>query len=253
MKTLQTTLARALAACVCLAGLCLFASGSFAAGPTGWLNDTGQVECVNDVAPVAMVTCAAALAGDAGTLPRQDGRFGRDVAAPVKIGGGVAGFDFTRMCWSGAVEGSATCTGTLVANTTAVKSAAAATDWACTKDNVTNLIWSLQTQRSSWTLASATTYANAGHNTPKRCGFSTGWRLPTSAELLSIVHNGLAVGPMVDILFFPSMSSSWYWSSESDVSATDKPNAWVVYFGDGESNSDVKSKANSVLLVRSGP
>ena len=43
------------------------------------------------------MACDSATTGDAGTRPRQDGRFGRDVAALAKVGGGAAGFDFTPL------------------------------------------------------------------------------------------------------------------------------------------------------------
>src|ERR1035437_8233635 len=95
-----------------------------AAGPTGLLNDTGQTTCYNGS---AMVACSSANTGDAAAYPRQDGRFGRDAAAPAKIGGGAAGFDFSKVCMNGNLN----CSGS--ANTSASPAAA---EWACTKDNV---------------------------------------------------------------------------------------------------------------------
>ena len=90
------------------------------AQPTGRLNDTGQALCYDGA---TLVACTSANTGDGATYPRQDGRFGRDRAGMAKVGGGAAGFDFTRLCWSGDAEGSGTCTGTLVANTGASASA----------------------------------------------------------------------------------------------------------------------------------
>ena len=129
----------------------LCASAAHAAGPTGLLNDTGQTQCDNG--SNVMAACTVGNTGDAATYKRQDGRFGRDPAAPAKVGGGVAGFDFTRVCFNGDLQGAGTCTGTLVANTTGAMSGLASTDWACTKDNVINLIWSLQTQSATWNAA----------------------------------------------------------------------------------------------------
>lgn len=207
----------------------LFAAGTaaHAAGPTGLLNDTGQDTCYDGS---AMVACSAANSGDGATYPRQDGRFGRDAAQgggqlPAKTGGGAAGFDYSKVCFNGDVEGSGTCTGTLVANTTATATGVPSTDWACTRDNVTNLIWSLESGYGDWTTYANTTLPNAT-NLASRCGFSSGWRLPTRRELQSIVHYGVT-NPSIDGNYFPNTQSSNYWSSESDIS-TALP--WGVYF-----------------------
>ena len=218
------------------------------------LNDTGQTHCY-DAANVAAL-CDAATAGNAGARPRQDGRYGRDVAGMSKVGGGAAGFDFTRICWNGAAEGTTTgantCTGTLVENTTGTASGTAATDWACTKDNVTGLVWSLQSKTASWNAASAPGYADADHNTPARCGFSADWRMPTRRELLSIVHNGLSTGPVVDAAYFPGTTADWHWSSNSYVPTPTL--AAIVNFNDGATNVDLKTGATEfVRLVRSAP
>ncbi len=230
--------------------LLLCAGTALAAGPTGLLNDTGQTQCAN--ASNVLGPCDRATAGDAGVRPQQDGRFGRDVATPTKVGGGAAGFDFSKVCWNGDVQGSGSCTGTLVANTTGTAGGAASTDWACTKDNVTNLIWSLQTLSANWDAASAPTYPDAGHNSATRCGFSSGWRLPTRRELLSIVHNGLATGPMIDAAYFPETRSSWYWTSDTYAPNQSASSAWIVNFGNGDTGSSNKTISDYVRLVRSG-
>lgn len=222
-----------------LAALVLCASAAQAAGPTGLLNDTGQTLCYN--ASHAAGPCDAATTGDAGARPRQDGRFGRDVASPTKVGGGAAGFDFTKVCMDGTLD----CPG--AANTGGSPSA---TDWACTKDNVTNLIWSLQTQGTvNWNTASATTYPDAGHNTANRCGYNTGWRLPTRRELLSIVHNGTS-NPAIDVSYFPVTPSSNYWTS--DTYAPVPSYAWIVDFYSGGTDAYYKTVTYFVRLVRSG-
>ncbi|MDP3616447.1 MAG: hypothetical protein Q8R49_01285, partial [Rhodoferax sp.] len=113
-----------------LASALLYLSSAQAAGPSGLLNDTGQTQCDNG--SNVLDACNAASTGDGTTLPRQDGRFGRDVASPVKVGGGAAGFDFSKVCFNGDVQGSGTCTGALVANTSAAATGTPSTDWACT-------------------------------------------------------------------------------------------------------------------------
>lgn len=218
-----------------------------AAGPTGFLNDTGQDTCYDGTATLA--TCTTANSGDTASYPRQDGRFGRDAKTGLpKTGSGAKGFDYTKVCFNGASEGSETCTGTLVANTTAVATGTPATDWACTKDNVTNLIWSLQSDSGDWTTYANTTLPGTT-NTANRCGYNAGWRLPTRRELLSIVHNGVS-SPTIDIAYFPGTQSNPYWSADTYV--PDTAAAWVVNFINGYTSSEYKTFTYYVRLVRSG-
>lgn len=220
------------------------------AAPTGLLNDTGQTSCY-DASNAAVACSSSGVGSDGGVNPRQDARFGRDAKAAAgtltKIGGGAAGFDFSKICWNGDIEGSGTCTGTLVANTTGTASGTPSTDWACTKDNVTNLIWSLESGSGDWTYAT-TTYP-AAMNTAGRCGFSSGWRAPTRRELFSIVHFG-ASSPPIDANYIPATQIAWYWSS--DVYAPDPTFAWSVGFGDGAPGVADPADTKYVRLVRSG-
>ena len=170
----------------------------------------------------------------------------------AKVGGGAAGFDFTKLCWNGDAEGSGTCTGTLVANTGASASGTPGTDWACTKDNHTNLIWSLQTVSSiTWNGATSTAGGSpiATHNTATRCGHATGWRVPTRRELLSIVHHG-AYAPAIDGAYFPATVSGWYWTNDSY--APNPAHAWSVVFDNGYTYADYETNTSHVRLVRSG-
>jgi hypothetical protein len=232
---------------IALVSILLWCSGAVQATPTGLLNDTGQTQCDNGSNVLA--ACDASSTGDASAMPRQDGRFGRDVASPVKAGGGAAGFDFSKVCFNGDVQGSGICTGVLVANTTATASGTATTDWACTKDNVTNLIWSLESGYGDWTTYAQTTLPVAT-NGASRCGFNTGWRLPTQRELLSIVHRGLVAPPMIDANYFPGTVSDWYWTS--DTYAPLPSYAWFVDFSHGSRNANYKAFTFYVRLVRSG-
>ena len=123
------------------------------------------------------------------------------------------------------------------------------TAWACTKDNVTNLIWSLQSGSGDWTTYGQTTLPTQ-HNSATRCGFNTGWRLPTRRELLSIVDSS-TFNPAIDANYFPGTQSSYYWTN--DTFALLSNNAWIVVFafGDTFANSDFKSNIYYVRLVRS--
>jgi hypothetical protein len=94
-------------------------------------NDTGITDCWNDTAIVT-----TGVEKDTGTHPRQDCRYGRDPAAAsgiIKIGGGGKGFDLTKVANSGSVLPESAVLGS------------APGEWACTRDNVTGLIWEVKT------------------------------------------------------------------------------------------------------------
>jgi hypothetical protein len=222
----------------------VFAVGAaHAAGPTGLLNDTGQTQCSNGT---AMVVCDAATTGNTSPRPRQDGRFGRDVAGPTKVGGGVAGFDFTKVC----MDGTLNCAGAAQtgAGTNAVGGGFASTAWACTRDNVTNLVWSLHSGQGEWTNYARTTLPTA-HNAQNRCGISTGWRLPTRRELLSLVNQD-GRSPSIDEAYFPATQPNWYWTN--DPYQLFRSNAWIVDFVYGRTYADFTTSTYYVRLVRSG-
>ncbi|HPH69000.1 MAG TPA: DUF1566 domain-containing protein [Kofleriaceae bacterium] len=224
---------------------------------TGRLNDTGMTSCFS-VGSSGLVSCTAAIYGNSGSLPHQDARYGRDAANPSKVGGGAAGFDFTRICWNGSPEGTTAapnpCNGTLIANTTGTASATPATDWACTRDNVTGLVWSLQTQTANWNTAVGATYPDAGHNTPSRCGAITvgsRWRMPARRELLGIVHHGAITSPRVDTAYFPATQSDDYFAQESV--ATHAGYSWSVSFDSGSGVISSVFGLYPVRLVRNAP
>jgi len=219
---------------------------------SGFLNDTGETSCYDGSG--ATVACNSAIAGGS-ALSHQDGRYGRDVAAATgqltKVGGGAAGFDFTRLCWNGQAEGAASCGGSLVANFTGTASASPTTDWACTKDNVTGLVWSLQSQTTDWSNATTATFPDAGHNIVARCGYSSGWRLPNVREMLGLVHNGLTDGRKVDGAYFPSTDGNGYWTLEAY--APDPLIAWFIDFNSGNASRTYKNyNFLNVRLVRDG-
>jgi hypothetical protein len=210
-----------------------------------------------------LAACDSVTTGDAGTRPRQDGRFGRDVASPSKVGGGAAGFDFTPLDASG--------------NAIALTGAPAvpAATPRCVKDNVTNLIWEVKTSASpasglqdsdyiyAWgsntglascdsTVSPCNTDAYiAALNAANLCGETANdWRLPTRRELLGIVHNGLTIGPMIDANYFPSTQGGFYWTS--DTYAPYPSVAWFVIFDGGGTGAYSKTYSGYVRLVRSG-
>jgi len=223
------------------------------------LNDTG-ITTYGDASSNTLTSEPAAY-------PGQDASHGRDAAAMAgtltKVGGGNAGFDFTKIDASGNPL------------------PASATTWSCVRDNVTGLLWEGKTDDNGlhdkdWTYTwynstgvndggSAGTAAGgscggtvaAGCDTEKfvaavnasaLCG-TTGWRLPTRNELLSIVDNS-QVNPAIDTSYFPNTMSSHFWSSSpgADYSGS----AWYVYFSYGNVGNYYKYSTFDVRLVRGG-
>jgi len=219
-----------------------------AAGPTGLLNDTGVSACLDGSDSLA--PCVNENTGDTGTYPRQDGRFGRDAAATAgtltKVGGGVGGFDFTAL----------DATGSVIPLAADVPSIAPA----CVKDNLTQLIWEVKTASN----ASAAYHVDDDH--PERsghwsvhrdslqsgsglCGYTTGWRLPTRRELLSIVHRD-RIHPVLNTNFFPdTLDNLAYWTSDYVADGAGS-HRWRVSLYDGTTDYDFVGNAVHVLLVR---
>jgi hypothetical protein len=235
---------------------------ALAAEPTGFLNDTGIVTCWSNTGKDT-----TGVEADAGSHPRQDCRYGRDAAASSgipKVGDGGKGFDFTKIANDGTVLEETAALGT------------AAKDWACTRDNVTGLIWEIKTtsglrsQSHSYTWYSSNATTNGGAvgtegggtcfltgrcdtekfasdvNTTGLCGASD-WRMPSKSELFSITDLG-RFNPAIDTSYFPNTPASIFWSG----SALNMFTAWYVYFSYGNSVFYGKSDAHQVRLVRTG-
>ncbi|HEY1077672.1 MAG TPA: DUF1566 domain-containing protein [Fontimonas sp.] len=198
----------------------LWASISFGAESVGVLHDTGQTTCF---APDhSAVPCEEGTTGDTSSLPRQDARFGRDALAALgrlpKVGGGEYGFDYTRICASGDAEGAGSCP--INPPLPADVERPAPGDWACTRDNVTGLMWSLGNLTGvSWEEASRTDEGSYiwRANSLARCGLSAGWRLPVRREGFSLKSYGREL-PAIEPAFFPVLATDFmglsYWTSD---------------------------------------
>jgi hypothetical protein len=245
-------------------------TGAALAAPTGLLNDTGITFCGDDTTNTA--NCAT-VAADGGTHPRQDARYGRDAQAAAgqltKVGGGEAGFDFTKIANNGSVLPAAAALGS------------GATDWACTRDNVTGLIWEVKTailradlrdmnHTYTWYNSNPATNGGAvgrasggscfaaGHcdtekfvqdvNTAGLCGASD-WRMPTVKELEGIAHLG-PYNPAIDPGYFPNTPGWLFWSGSpySNYSGS----AWGVNFDFGGVTYTNHDFSNAVRLMRAG-
>lgn len=226
------------------------------------LNDTGQT--------LSYDSAGTPVSGVAAT---DDGRYGRDAANAAgvltKIGAGAKGFDFSKIANNGTVLASGAALGI------------AATDWACTRDNVTGLIWEVKTTsglRSSahtYTWYSTDAASNGGNagtanggvctgsncdtqsfvaavNATSLCGYSD-WRMPSLRELQSLVDfsvPGTGAAPTLDANYFPNTQISLFWSANNYSSYP--AYAWFVHFYDGHSSASVKGGNGYVRLVRGG-
>jgi hypothetical protein len=152
------------------------------------------------------------------------------------------------------------------------------TPWPCIQDLVTGLVWEVHTDdgglrdrdwRFSWYnstgLLSGRTNgaANRGRcsdgancdtekyaaavNAVGLCGASD-WRLPTRAELLSLVDYGAAAAPLLDAAFLPNTVSDVYWST----TPTSTDAIWTVDFAAGGSRGETSAAGRPVRLVRGG-
>lgn len=250
----------------------LFADGfepeRLGGGATGndFINDSGVGWC----ATASAINLPCPQPG----WPVQDGERGRDALASAgnlpKIGGGRAGFDFTKISNQGA------------------RLPASATQWSCVHDEVTGLTWELKQEnggardyrkRFHWYDPNPAT--NGGHpgtpgdtwycdntlngaacntyeyvryvNIIGMCG-KNDWRMPTRRELLSIVDYG-AYSPRVDTNYFKpffvnSINGAYsYWTA---TPAANGQGAWWVNFSNTGASNATNTSLNWIMLVRGG-
>jgi hypothetical protein len=222
--------------------LCSLSNSSSRVGAVASLSISCVTTPINDTGLTARCDAAVCSATDSGS--------GRDSAAAQlsKIGSGPAGFDYTRLCNNGKEEGKGDCPLNPTLGT-------AATQWGCTRDNVTGLVWRVGNFRET-TGASAPgryTHAEALSVIVGRswCGRSS-WRLPRADELQQLVNSaGEQSGaylvtasrtwlPMLDYVARNSEDGvppasvdearrSGFWSDTTAPQFT----AWAVLFGSG--------------------
>lgn len=241
----------------------LFTAGAAAHAATVVpLNDTGQTLCYDSNA--VATTCAAA---------RDDGHYGRDAAnvagVLTKTGAGTKAFDFSKIANNGITLAAGAALGT------------AATDWACTRDNVTGLTWEVKTSSglrsnaNSYTWYSTDAASNGGDagtanggvctgsncdtqsfvaavNAAALCGYSD-WRLPNLRELQSLVDLSALVGSAtLDSIYFPNTQLKAYWTANTIASpALLGKYAWIVNFSTGRTEKLYTKLAKIyVYLVR---
>ncbi len=164
---------------------------------------------------------------------------------------------FVQVCMSGAVAGNGTCP-------SQPSPGVQRDSWSCTQDRKTNLVWSIETGKGHWHYARGEYSAKA--NRQSRCGFATGWRLPSRSELVTILDrnegalarvqtllskNGSGKAA-IDARYFPATLPDVYWTA--DTLAADPGMALFVYFkpgfdNEGNAYADSKSEDNYIRLV----
>ncbi|HMW49814.1 MAG TPA: DUF1566 domain-containing protein, partial [Cellvibrionaceae bacterium] len=232
------------------------------------LNDTGVSQCRS---ADELTKCPQ------NNNARQDAEQGRDAEALAgrlsKVGGGVAGFDFTKLAMNGLPLARQNQTWQVNG------SESAGTRWFCVKDNHTGLIWEVKSNTEGDLHYSGDTFSwynpdtkiNAGNpggqnlgfchqapcdtwgfiarvNSEKLCGRSN-WRLPTAVELLSIIDQS-QINPPVDTQYFPNLSFNAHWSSQTHAERLNA--AWYVYFTAGDNGAIAKTSVANALLVSGG-
>ena len=109
-------------------------------------------------------------------------------------------------------------------------------------DVKTKLTWQRTHPTTLYNLSDAKTYC---------VGLSlggTGWRLPTTKELQTIVDYSQATPPTIDRTAFPGTFSDHFWSSTANMGAPF--NGWSVTFYFGGTSSEILSATHYVRCVR---
>lgn len=147
---------------------------------------TSHLRCVRKVSALAAVAMAITACGG---------------------GGGPSDPDFTRLCTSGAEASNGVC-------------AAPNTEPACTRDNLTGLVWEARAS-----LAQLSTSAPLDG----LCGVAN-WRKPTVHEMLTLDHAGNGNATSIDRAFFPDLTGGdpVLASGEIYLDGTSQP--WAVRF-----------------------
>jgi len=111
------------------------------------------------------------------------------------------------------------------------------------RDLGTGLVWQRAVPERTFAFEEARTY----------CGQLTvagqqGWRLPSMTELLTLVDEGAAAAPMIDVAAFPNTPGEAFWTSSEFGGASGM--AWQVYFDRGNGLYGLSSAQFRVRCLR---
>jgi hypothetical protein len=215
----------------------------------------GKSQCI-EAGSALLVACRTS------SVQGQDGQLGRDAdAAANRSDDGTLGFSFTKVCNSGELAGHGQCPADPALGP-------GADEWACTRDNLTGIVWEVKTTsgpRSMWhrytnysaaynplgqyrTATDATGFVDQV-NRDGLCG-ANDWGLGHAGRLQTAVHYGIAgSAARVDKRFLPNTLAETYWDASKNPSRSDT--AWTIDFSSGgiDNNSD-RGLARPVRLVR---
>jgi len=228
-----------------------------------WGQTMPPLRAVFSQVPVAVITDTGITfggysAGSFGNNPdcnavgivAQDCRDGRDATHNYNADG-HAGFSYTKL----ASDGSALPAG--------------AGSWTCVRDNITGWVWEGKnddggihdkdnTYRWGGVTAQGTGYGTyyadwnslvVGSNSEALCGF-TDWRLPSPAELHSLVNFNRS-NPAIDTAYFPNTTAYYFWTSAAAILSPAA--ATSVDFGTGSAGGfSSRINAAAVRLVSAG-
>jgi hypothetical protein len=146
-----------------------------------------------------------------------------------------------------------------------------ATDWACVRDNDTQVVWQARNIASythyddpskpqkyngssyvnptSGDIVAATNsigWQNA-QNTSTLCGYAE-WRLPTQDELLGLVDKTTTATPKINTGYFPDNQAANFWSSTPHPTQANL--VGVVHFGTGLADAAQRYNPNGNTYVR---
>ena len=185
-------------------------------------------------------------------------------ALPIDSSAQPAGAGFTRVCHSGETAATGACPALPAVGP-------GPTDWGCTRDSASGLLWEIKTaepgpRHPDRTFSQFTTAYNPSRelggvndasgylsavNAQRLCGASD-WRLPTRLELQGLVDYRSAPTAMaIAAAHFPNpptkLSKSVFWSGSA--AAGPGTNAWGIDFADGSAGDDNRSVNYALRLV----
>lgn len=100
-------------------------------------------------------------------------------------------------------------------------------EWVAVEDTLTGLTWAVETIAvKDWSAETEATVA--AELAASRVAGIEGWRIPTRAELVTLVDD-TRYDPAIDVEAFPNCASDWFWTS---TKAAPSPGdcAWIVGF-----------------------
>ena len=112
-------------------------------------------------------------------------------------------------------------------------------------DVVTGLTWQQSLSAGTYSWYEAQEYCSM----LSYAGFSSGWRVPTMKELVSIVDYTQS-NPSIDSNFFPNTPATVFWTSTGYQGDSGSGLAWYVYFLNSYVNSVSINVSNNVRCVR---